>query len=365
MLHSFTTYESTLVRIATPRALGNGFFRAKERVVITNEHLVSNAKEVVIQSQQLPRTISKVWLTDPIADLAILSVPEHFVPEALPWAKPLQEQADLSVVGWSARDESEVLPTQLMNKDYSLSKIDYLRLKDAIPAELSGAPVLNQHAAVAGMAVFIPQIEGLGLALPTTYITQVLEAYQPYWGQTATRCVQCRALVFEQTIEDEGYCPDCGTPVKLPSDNELYKPLGVAELIEQIIEGTGHNVKLSRRGAQLWEVQQGSARVQISYDHKTGYLLGDAILCALPEGDCSELYAFLLQENHAEEGLNFSLHDDKIALTLMIYDRFLNVETGTRLFRILFQKADRYDDLLVQRFGAKWIYASESSDSKE
>lgn len=365
MLHSFATYESTLVRIATPRALGNGFFRAKERVVITNEHLVSNAKEVVIQSQQLPRTISKVWLTDPIADLAILSVPEHFVPEALPWAKRLSPRTELSIMGWSAKEKAVVLKTELQAREYSLSKINYLQLQRAIPAELSGAPILNQQAGVAGMAVFIPQIEGLGLALPAAYIEGVLDAYRPYWGQTATRCVQCRELVFEQTMEEGGYCPDCGTPVKLPSDNELYKPLGVAELIEQIIEGTGHNVKLSRRGAQLWEVQQGSARVQISYDHKTGYLLGDAVLCTLPKGDCPELYAFLLKENYAEEGLNFSLHENRIVLTLMIYDRFLNVETGTRLFQILFQKADRYDDLLIQRFGTQKLYPAKTLDSKE
>lgn len=354
MLHSFDTYAATLVRIATARSLGNGFFRAQDRVVITNEHLVSNAKEVVIQSKQLPRTISKVWLTDPIADLAILSVPEHFVPEALPWAAQFREAERFSLLGWS-QNEGSVLRTQLQATQHPLSGINYLQLADAVPAELSGAPLLNERAAIAGMAVFVPQVEGQGLALPTAYIEKVLTAYRPYWGQTATRCVQCRSLVFEQTIEKGGYCPECGTPVKLPSDNELYKPLGIAELIEQIIEGTGHNVTLSRRGAQLWEVQQGSARIEISYDHKTGYLLGDAALCTLPEGDCTKLYAFLLRENHAQEGLNFSLYNNKIVLTLMIYDRFLNVETGTRLFQSLFQKADRYDDILVNRFGAAWL----------
>jgi len=38
----------------------------------------------------------------------------------------------------------------------------------------------------------------------------------------------------------------------------------------------------------------------------------------------------------------------------MIYDRYLNEQTGHRLFQYLFQQADDFDNILVEQYGALW-----------
>jgi len=56
------------------------------------------------------------------------------------------------------------------------------------------------------------------------------------------------------------------------------------------------------------------------------------------------------------EGLTFSVNPKghEIILSLLIYDRYLNVETGIKLFKHLFEKADHFDNILVEEYGAIW-----------
>jgi serine protease Do len=43
-----------------------------------------------------------------------------------------------------------------------------------------------------------------------------------------------------------------------------------------------------------------------------------------------------------------------VVLSLLIFDRYLNLSTGIKLFRHLFERADYYDNVLVEKYGALW-----------
>ena len=65
---------------------------------------------------------------------------------------------------------------------------------------------------------------------------------------------------------------------------------------------------------------------------------------------------FLLRQNATTDGLTFSINPNgqDIILSLLIYDRYLNVDIGIRLFEHLFERADYYDNVLVEEYGAYW-----------
>ena len=81
---------------------------------------------------------------------------------------------------------------------------------------------------------------------------------------------------------------------------------------------------------------------------------GDAYLCSLPKTNIKPLYEFLLRQNYTLEGLALSIKDQAIILSLIIHDRYLNVETGLKMFQNLFEQADHYDNILVEEYGAVW-----------
>ena len=130
--------------------------------------------------------------------------------------------------------------------------------------------------------------------------------------------------------------------------------MGVAATLEEMIEQAGHQASLSRSGPNCWTITQGSAKINIHYHEGNGIITGDAYLCSLPKTNIKPLYEFLLRQNYILEGLALSIKDQAIILSLIIHDRYLNVETGLKMFQNLFEQADHYDNVLVEEYGAVW-----------
>ncbi|NJK83080.1 MAG: YbjN domain-containing protein [Saprospiraceae bacterium] len=165
----------------------------------------------------------------------------------------------------------------------------------------------------------------------------------------------CMTIVFESN-EPQHDCPNCGAYLLLPSSISAYEPQGVARTIEQVLFETGHSAHLARRGVDKWAIQQGSAKIILTYHEDSGLIMSDAYLCWLPEENKLPLYEFLLLENESMEGLTFSIKPKsrEIVLSLLIFEQYFNVPTGVALFRYLFEKADFFDNILVEEYGAMW-----------
>ena len=69
-------YKNIIIQIATPYSTGTGFFLKDQNLIITNEHVVRDNREVVIYGSHFEKQMVKVLFTDPKHDLAFLQVPE-------------------------------------------------------------------------------------------------------------------------------------------------------------------------------------------------------------------------------------------------------------------------------------------------
>ncbi|DAB29423.1 MAG TPA: peptidase S1, partial [Sulfurimonas sp. UBA12504] len=67
-------YIENIIQIMTPYGTGTGFII--DNLIITNSHVVSGLKEVVISAKKVKRTIAKVIYDDPNYDLAFIEF--HF-----------------------------------------------------------------------------------------------------------------------------------------------------------------------------------------------------------------------------------------------------------------------------------------------
>jgi serine protease Do len=63
----------------------------------------------------------------------------------------------------------------------------------------------------------------------------------------------------------------------------------------------------------------------------------------------------MLKENYTLHNKLFSLQGDSIVLSSLLYDLDLTVESGEAMFRELFQRADFYDNLLIEQYGCQPI----------
>ncbi|RLD21973.1 MAG: serine protease [Bacteroidetes bacterium] len=349
-------FRDVVVQIATPYATGTGFFLKSQNLIITNEHVVRGNRRVIVDGEKFDKQIVRVLYTDPRLDMAFLEAPaeNEMPPVYLGAGEELSEGEIVIAVGHPFGLKYTATQGIISNALHKQNEIEYIQHDAALNPGNSGGPLIDSHGHVIGINTFIIRDgNNIGFSLPDEYLAIALSEYLKHEGKTAVMCHSCSNIVLDDDDFDD-YCPHCGTKVQLPSRAAEYEPAGVKRTIESLLEGLGYNVEISRKGPSSWEITKGSAKINVTYHEKTGLIMGDAYLATLPRKDIKPIYEYLLRQNFSVEGLTFSIKGHDIILSLLIYDRYLNLETGKILFNHLFGKADDYDNILVEQYGASW-----------
>ncbi len=348
-------FRDIVVQIATPYSTGTGFHLSGQGMIVTNHHVVDGNREVTVDGSLFPRQLRRVLFTDPHFDIALLDAPLGAEEPELRLAADPEVKAGDRVVAIGHPYGLKFTATQgiVSNPAMREDGIPYIQHDASLNPGNSGGPLVNEAGEIIGVNTFIiSPAENIGFSLPVRLLAEDIAAAAPYRTQTATRCANCRQVIPYQADGHNSRCPACGHRITFPCLEPEYEPAGMARTVETILHACGKPVRLARRGPNTWEVAQGSARVNISYYEPGGLVTCEAVLCELgPEGFLP-VYAFLLRENFSMEYLSFRMQGRLVILSLVIPDRFLSVETGIRLFRLLLERADHYDDQLIERFAA-------------
>jgi serine protease Do len=350
-------YRDVIVQIATPSSTGTGVYLRVFDLIVTNQHVIEGSREVVIEGAKFAKQLVSVRYTDERYDLAFLSPPKNSdLPTVSLGPKHYQAKAGdpITAIGHPFGLKFSVKLGIVSNHSEVLNGVPYLHIDAALNPGNSGGPLVNHNGEIIGINTFVIQNgDNTGFSLPVRFLHDALEDFVKLNTDNACRCTACQNIVTEATVENKN-CTYCGNEVELPSNVEPFLPSGVAKTIEHLISEIGHDVALSRCGPCAWEIKNGSATISITYHDKSGLISADAVLCQLPKENIKPLYEYLLRQNYINEALAFSVHEQDIVLSLLIYDRYLNQETGRAMLRRLFDKADETDDILVEQFGAIW-----------
>ncbi len=350
-------YQLAIIQIATQTGAGTGFYVKEFDVIVTNNHVVDNNAEVTIQGKEFGKALSRVWYTDRKHDLAFLQPPASAsLPEVpLGLYEHLKDGDEVMAIGHPYGLNYTATQGVISKVDRIRDGLKFIQIDAAINPGNSGGPLVNEEGHVIGVNSFIIRGgDNLGFALPVSYLRTALQLYQPSKGKPATRCNACESLVLPDTIDAGKYCPVCGSEVKLPEMPEQEPVVtGVAKTVEDILQALGKDVKLARNGANNWEVEEGSAKIKITYNTQNFFIASDAYLCQMPQDatKIKALYQFLLEENFTTRGMVLSCTGQNIVLSCLMYDMDTTLESGKAQLETMFKKADAYDDLLKETYG--------------
>ncbi|HEX5626339.1 MAG TPA: trypsin-like peptidase domain-containing protein [Saprospiraceae bacterium] len=347
-------YKDVVIQIATPFSIGTGFYLKDYNLIITNEHVVRNNKEVVVEGRGMKRLMRKVRYLDPRYDLAFVEgVEDCCLSEVHLHDQEDYQQGDpVIAVGHPFGLKYTATQGIISNTSHLQNDLYYIQHDAALNPGNSGGPLVNDRGEVLGINTFIIQNgQSIGFSLPARYIKQALDEFMAGAKELGVRCISCANIVFEPNSEKK-YCPYCGARINMISLIEDYIPKGIRMEMEDALTKLGYDIKLTRRGPYNWEVQNGSAKILLSYHEESGMIAGDAFICSLPKEKIKEIYIYLLQQNYELEGLCFSIQNQDIILSLQIFDHYFKPESGSTIFRNLFEKANAYDDILVKEYGA-------------
>jgi len=349
-------YQSTVVQIATKTGTGTGFYLVDYDLIVTNNHVVKDNRKVTVKGRTFDKRLAEVLFTDEKYDLAFVQPPVSM--SGLPELKlgdysQLKDGDMVIAIGHPYGLNYTATQGVISRVDRVQQGLKYIQIDAAINPGNSGGPLININGDVVGVNTFI--IKGgdnLGFALPVNYLKEALDEYKPIKGEVAIRCPNCSTLVTEQTLDNGKYCPNCGTEIDFPLKDEVEEePIsGIAKTIEDILNKLGYNKELARTGQNKWEVEEGSAKIKITYNPENYFIISDAFLCQLPKQGIKELYTYMLRENFKLKGKFFSLHEGNVVLSSLIYDLDINLDSGEQMFKDLFEKADYYDTILIDQF---------------
>jgi serine protease Do len=349
-------YKDIVVQIATPSSVGTGFYLKNVNLVVTNNHVIDGNREVVVEGQVFGRRLVNVVYTDHKYDLAFLQPSETLdTPDAiLGQNNSISEGENVVAIGHPFGLKYTATQGIISNVKHQYNDLTYYQHDAAINPGNSGGPLVNSEGAIVGVNTFIfKDGQNLGFSLPAGYVKTSIEEFLNGNGHLGTRCSACLNVVFEHTI-DLNYCPNCGATITLPHQVDTYQPIGISRTIEEILQRMDYNVALSRMGPNVWEMKRGTATIQLFYNEMDSVISAQAILCHLPKENIKPIYEYLLRENFNIEGMSLAVQGQDIILSFIIFDRYLNTDTAIAQIKAMLDKADYYDNILVEQYGALW-----------
>lgn len=348
--------EAIVLQIATPFSTGTGFYLAGYNLVVTNEHVVRDNARVLVAGQGLAPCLLPVVYLDAYHDLAFLQPSQPLDLPSTVFAAAANEAEAVWAMGQNYGQRLQKAAGLITAVSYNYEGQIFIQHNARLTSVQSGGPLFNMAGQLLGINMYdIDEGHQLALSLPASILQECIEVFLAKEGQTATRCFDCQTLNTASKKGEQYHCRKCGASITLPCDLSDFQPSGVQATIEDILLQCGYDPPLCRRGPNLWEIRQGSARVQITYHEDSGLLTGDAHLCALPEAAAAEFFEYLLEQNYALNYLTLSTRGRNVVLSLLIYDRYLSPAVGKQQFEHLFAKADYYDNWLVEKFDAQWL----------
>ena len=349
-------YQSIVVQIATATGSGTGFYLPQAALVVTNHHVVKDGWTATIKGKYLEKQIGTVVFTHPRWDLAFIhleNVPE-IEDNLLPDNFDLRDGDAVIAIGHPFGLNYTATQGVVSRLDRVQNGLNYIQTDTAINPGNSGGPLINLRGHIIGVNTFIIQnADNLGFALPVKYVIEALNSYMPNYGTQITCCPACNALVHSGNVDMEKYCPECGTEVQLPSKEEALAQEGgnMAATIEAALELLGCPKELCRNGANAWAIEQGSANINIIYQPDRYAVFLDASMGRLPKENIKPLYEYLLRENNNTEQHYFFTVQENIYLSAVILNMDISAEECADIFTDIFNKADDYDDILMEEFG--------------
>lgn len=140
-----------------------------------------------------------------------------------------------------------------------------------------------------------------------------------------------------------------------PTSHQNTYSTSVIDIIEKSLRELNFDVDSCRQEHNVWELLHESATIEIVFHRKKGVIYGDAILAELPNSDRTKVYEYLLKQNFYTKDLSLSIRDNNVLISFMTTDQNLSVDYLKKIISKLLLDANRYDNILVEQFGARWL----------
>jgi len=229
----FKEFNRPTERKAT--ALGSGFIIDQKGIVVTNNHVIQGAEDIIVSVNGSTEYKAKVIGTDPYMDLAILEIEsdEKFVPVSFGDSDKARIGDWVIAIGnpygFGGTVTSGIISSR--NRDIGLTRYDdFIQTDASINVGNSGGPLFDMNGDVIGINTAILGQSGsigIGFAIPSNSAKKVIEQLIEF-GETKRGWLGVRIQIVTKEIADvEKLDKPRGALVASVADNSPSNKAGI------------------------------------------------------------------------------------------------------------------------------------------
>lgn len=182
----YIEYPQYLNQQGSNQAFGSGVIVSPDGYIVTNNHVVQNAQQIVVQTQKGQKEFAQVVGTAPDFDIAVIKInplpDQPFTPIAFGNSNDIKAGDAVTAVG-NAFGFDQSLTTGVIShvdRDVNLSHRvrSYLQVDAAVNPGNSGGPLMNDQGELIGIVsgIFGPRFNiGIAFAIPIDIATPVVK----------------------------------------------------------------------------------------------------------------------------------------------------------------------------------------------
>ena len=247
----FKEFQKPTERKAT--SLGSGFIVKKNGTVITNNHVIANAEDIIVRVNNKEYE-AKVLGADPYSDIAVLKIESSEKFKTVEFGNSDKSRVGDWVVaignpfGLGGTVTSGIISAR--NRDINLTRYDdFIQTDASINQGNSGGPLFNMDGDVIGIntAIISPSgaSSGIGFAIPANYASTVIDQLIKY-GETKRGWLGVRIQqVTKEMAQVAGLNEPKGAFIGGVSEGSPAEKGGV-KIADIILEFDGQKIKTMR-----------------------------------------------------------------------------------------------------------------------
>ncbi len=306
-----------IVKVITSTGTGSGFYLKQEKIVVTNQHVISGSTKAVVEWPNRKRMLAPIVYADVGDDIAFLALEDDLdVPNAdLKHEISVRTGMKAIVLGFPLGRPMSMTEGIVSATNQVLSGKEYIQTDAAVNPGNSGGPLVDEDGHILGItSCKFDKAENISFAIPLIKLHQALKNFEGNTSRTyCVKCSACTQLFFEKTI----YCPRCGQKVNTEEYFTLAPLSSLALFTEEALRQANFDPEICRNGYEQWQLYNQQALVNIFVSDKR-YLLTTSPITTIPEEKLADFYLYIFSNPVKPSSINVDFANSQVIVNSLI-----------------------------------------------
>ena len=357
--------ENSIFKVIVEDGSGTGFMIDGYEYIITNYHVVSHFREVILEDNNKNRYLATVVMVNSVVDIAFLVCDELKNRKS---AIKLQDGLEIvnrqkvNIAGYPFGMPYVITEGIISSTKQVMENRYYIQTDAAINSGNSGGPMVDaDNNLVAVVNAKFSDADNVGFGIPYGDLQKELNDFKFDDKVYRVKCNSCDNYLVNRVK----FCDNCGKAIDetLFDNYESKDETKIMEIIDKSIADYGLNPKLCRVGKDYWEFYPKSNVIRFFTSGDYGFY-ANSPLCNVPKSNIKEALELINSDKFKPFNIGIYARNNTICLYYRVFQNdFHNdkiVDEVQKNFTKFIGKSVELSEFFINEYGCEVAVESRS-----